>query len=535
MTAGACETGTDNVPEEAIGIETKAASQTSSLKTRYVTKVISNVLVLVANVVMQSVIPRALGPVAYGNFNFVTNFFQQFIGFLNLNTSTTFYTKLSQRQEDSGLVSFYLKLLMGMGGIMALFVVGVAVVGNRQVVWPDQEFPFILLGALWAFLSFCFSVFCEMTDAYGLTVKSEMAKLALKLFALTLILVMFWLKVIDLPNFFAYQLILLLISIVVVLRIMDKGGHPLPLFAALRREQWQEYSSEFVKFCLPLVVFTGASTFQGILERWFLQKYAGSEQQGFYGLALQIGSICFLFSSAMIPLLAREYSISSSKNDLKEMKRLFLRFVPMLYAITAYFGCFLTVEAKEVMLLFGGKGYTGAVLPIAIMCLYPLHQTYGQMNASLFFATGRTVAYRNIGILMILVSLPLTFFLVGPANYGALQGGATGLAVKMVAIQLLSTNLQLLYLARLLQLPFWRLFGHQLVTALLFLAAACSASYGVSQLLPGAGALEKFLLSGIVYSIGIALLVVSVPSLAALKREEILRILPFAGSGRRSE
>lgn len=523
---------TDNVPAEAIGIENKAASKESSLKTRYVTKVISNVLVMVANVIMQSVIPRALGPVAYGNFNFVTSFFQQLIGFLNLSTSTTFYTKLSQRQGDSGLVTFYLRLLMVMGGMVALFVAGGLALGAGEAIWPGQQVSFVLLGALWAFLFFCFSVLCEMTDAYGLTVKSELAKLTLKLLALAVILAMFWLKVIDLGSFFAYQLLLLLVSIAVVVGIIRRGGHELRLFARLGSEKWRGYGSEFVKFCLPLVVFTGVSTVQGILERWLLQRYAGSAEQGFYGLAFQVGSICFLFSSAMIPLLQREYSISFSKNDLNEMKRLFLRFVPMLYALTAFFGCFLAMEAKDVMLLFGGKSYADAVLPIGIMCLYPLHQTYGQMNASLFFAAGRTVAYRNIGILMILVSLPLTFFLVGPAEYGALHGGATGLALKMVAIQLLSTNLQLFYLARLLQLPFLRLLGHQLLTALLFLAIAAAASRGAALLLPGEDPFRKFLLSGVCYSAGVALLVLAAPSLAAVKREEILRLISFTGSRR---
>lgn len=504
--------------------ETQVRGKESSMKRRYVAKLISNILVLVANVIMQSIIPRALGPVLYGNFNFITNFFQQLIGFLNLNTSTTFYTKLSQRQDDKGLVTFYLNFMLALGLIVALFVVAGFALGMRQVVWPDQEVIFIILGALWAFLTFCFGVFCEMSDAYGLTVKAEVAKLALKLFGLIIIVVMFWLKVVTLSNFFGYQLFLLLVSIGIALRIIHRNGYPLQLNWRMKRPQWQGYSSEFIKFCLPLVMFTGVATLQAILERWMLQKYSGSAEQGFYGLALQIGSICFLCTSAMIPLLAREYSISFAKNDVHEMKRLFLRFVPMLYAITAYFGCFLAVESKNVMLLFGGRSYSAAVLPIAIMCFYPLHQTYGQMNASLFFATGRTVAYRNIGIAMILISLPLTFFLIGPSEYGALNGGATGLAAKMVSIQLLSTNIQLLYLARLLKLPYLKLLGHQMVVALFFVPMALAGSYASGVILSGRTALEQFLLSGIIYTVGILALVLIFPALGAMKREEFKRL-----------
>lgn len=515
----------DNVPAETIGIGRNAASQESSLKTRWVTKVISNVLVLFANVIMQSVIPRALGPVAYGNFYFVTNFFQQLIGFLNLNSSTTFYTKLSQRQGDDGLVTFYLRLLMVIGGLVALFVVGGMALDARQQIWPDQERIFVVFGAFWAFLAFSFGILCEMADAYGLTVKAEAAKLALKLAALLAIVALFWFKAINLGSFFAYQFLVLSSSITVMAWIIRRNGHPLKLFVRLSGAKWCEYRSEFLTFCLPLVVFTGVSTLQAILERWMLQKYAGSAEQGFYGFAFQMGSISLLFSSAMIPLLAREYSIAYSKSDLGEMKRLFLRFVPMLYAITAYFGCFLAVEAENVMLLFGGTSYTAAVLPIAVMCLYPLHQTYGQMNASLFFAAGRTVAYRNIGILVVLASLPVTWFLVGPAELGALQAGATGLALKMVGIQLVSTNLQLVYLSRLLELPFSRLISHQMTTAFLFVAIAAGASSASGILWPGGNPFERFLLSGMVYTAGVATLLFAMPSIACLKREEIMRIL----------
>lgn len=504
--------------------ETDVKCKDISLKKRYITKLISNILVLIANVVMQSIIPRALGPVSYGNFNYVTNFFQQLIGFLNFNTSTTFYTKLSQRQDDKGLVAFYLNFILLLGVIVALFVSAGFALGIRHAVWPDQEIIFIVLGALWAFLSFCFTVFSEMSDAYGLTVKSEIAKLTLKLLGLAIILVMFWLDIIDLTNFFGYQLFLLIISIGIVTSIIRQSGHHLHFNWRLKRAQWQNYSSEFIIFCLPLVVFTGVATLQGIFERWLLQKYSGSSEQGFYGLAFQIGSICFLFTSAMIPLLAREYSISFAKNDLQEMKRLFLRFVPLLYAITAYFGCFLAIESKKVMLIFGGKSYSGAILPIAIMCFYPLHQTYGQMNASLFFAAGRTIAYRNIGIFMIVLSLPLSFFLIGPGEYGALNSGATGLAAKMVAIQLLSTNLQLFYIARLLKLPFLKLLGHQAIIVLIFVPVAIASSYAVSIILSAGNVFEQFLLSGAMYSLGIFALVLAFPVLCAMQREEFQRL-----------
>src|SRR3990167_5814650 len=78
-----------------------------SLKKRYIYKLFANFFGLGISFITQAVILRGLGPKAYGDFNFLTNFFTQFVGFIDMGTSTAFYTKLSQRPKEASLVSFY--------------------------------------------------------------------------------------------------------------------------------------------------------------------------------------------------------------------------------------------------------------------------------------------------------------------------------------------------------------------------------------------------------------------------------------------
>ena len=68
------------------------------------------------------------------------------------------------------------------------------------------------MGAFWALLSFTVLVISEMSDAYGLTVKAEVKKLAIKLVGLILIITMFWQKLFSLNNFFMYQFFILTIT-----------------------------------------------------------------------------------------------------------------------------------------------------------------------------------------------------------------------------------------------------------------------------------------------------------------------------------
>ena len=79
-----------------------------SFRKRYFFKVLTNLVGLVIGVVTQSLIPRGLGPKAYGDFSFLSSFFFQVVGFLDMSTSMGFYTKLCQRPREYALTSFYI-------------------------------------------------------------------------------------------------------------------------------------------------------------------------------------------------------------------------------------------------------------------------------------------------------------------------------------------------------------------------------------------------------------------------------------------
>ncbi|GAH85102.1 unnamed protein product, partial [marine sediment metagenome] len=63
-----------------------------SLKKRYFFKLCANLIGLPISIVIQSIIPRGLGPSAYGDFTFLTNFFTKVTGFFDAGTSIAFYT-----------------------------------------------------------------------------------------------------------------------------------------------------------------------------------------------------------------------------------------------------------------------------------------------------------------------------------------------------------------------------------------------------------------------------------------------------------
>jgi O-antigen/teichoic acid export membrane protein len=497
-----------------------------SLKKRYVYKLLTNLFGLLIGLVTQAIVPRGLGPKAYGDFSFLSNFFSKIVGFFDMGTSIGFYTKLSQRQKEIGMINFYASfaIIASIALFLIVVIVGFTPVANK--IWPDQFMFFVYLAAIWGIFSWFIQILNKMVDAFGLTVPAELARIAQKIIGLILILGLFFFGQLNLRNYFFYQYGLFIILGFSFVWIVKSHVASLRGNWKISKERALAYAKEFYQYSHPLFVYALVVLFVGILDRWLLQVFSGSVQQGFYGLSYQIGAICFLFSGAMTPLITREFSISYAKNDLKQMAYLFRRYIPLFYGITAFFSCFIAMQAKNVAYLFGGSKFQGAALTIAIMAFYPIYQTYGQLSGAVFYATGQTGLYRNIGVIFAIIELPATYFLIAPVSMMGLNTGSTGLAVKTSAFAFIGVNVQLFFNARLLNLPFIKYLGHQILCVGFLIGIALFSKTAIN----GIGVLQNhiiisFLLSGILYSVMVIVLVYLLPVILGLRRDNVTALI----------
>jgi len=493
-----------------------------SLRKRYFAKLIANSFGLAIALVTEAIIPRGLGPKAYGDFFFLSDFFNRIVGFLDMGTSTGFYTKLSQRQEDFGLVAFYVSFVGLVSFLVFIIVVCMHVTGIYATLLPGQYPFYIYLAAVWGILTWLVQVLNKIADAYGVTVSAETARILQKGLGLVLILALFLTSYMNLASLFYYYFCILVFLALAFIWVMEHNGHSLRRSWRLSWSRIKAYTKELYDYSHPLFILSLVGLIVGFLERWMLQMYGGSVEQGFYGLSYKIGVVCFLFTGAMTPLITREFAIAFKDNNIHEMARLFRRYIPMLYSISAYFGCFISVQASKVTYIMGGDKFHQATLAVMIMAFYPIHQTYGQLSGSVFMATGQTGMYRNIAIAFSLIGLPLTYFLIAPGDKMGLDLGASGLAIKMVALQLVAVNVQLYLNARLLGLKFWRYVGHQVASMSAFLTLALLAGLAVDSVLRISDiVIVNFVSSGIVYSILVAGLLMVFPTIFGLNGDDM--------------
>ena len=507
-------------------------ASTPTLAKRYLFKLLANVASVPVYLAMEAVLPRALGPKMYGCYSFATNLFTQLSGFLDMGTSTCFYNALSRRQTERGLVAFYMRA--------SLLVLAVTL-GAGALVWlwepagrllmPEVPLWLAPLAAVWAFLTWWGRVLRSMNDAIGATVQSELVRTVISLLSVGLLVGLFFADRLDVWTLFGQQYLMLGATAIGFWWVTVKAGRGQwepggRLSMELAPAQRRAYAREFFDYSNPLFVQALLAFFMVAAERWLLQWFDGAAEQGFFALSQKVSMACFLFVSAMTPLLMRELSISWGRQDLQAMGSLVNRFAPMLYVVAAYFSCFTLAEAPVLVKIFGGSEFASAILPVQIMALYPLHQAYGQLAGSIFHATGRTTVLRNMQALECVYGLAAAWVLLAPASLHGFGLGAAGLACKTVGVQILTVNLYLWLASRFVPLAFWRNVLHQIWSLAVLLGCAFGCRLLTLELgLGGSDSILRFFCAGVLYTAAIAGIALCFPLLLGLSRQEVRELV----------
>ena len=463
-----------------------------SLKKRYIVKLLSSMVSGVTGIITVAIVPNVLGAIPYGQFSFIYQIFSQFIAFFDAGTSTAFFTKLSAKTHRKELIKAYTAFSLMMLILLYLVVEGLYILNLNEVIFPDIQIKYLYLGVNLGFFLWLTQIYIKISDAYMLTISVEIIKIIHKFLSLLLLIFMISFINFDLTTYFYFNYISL-ISFLLVITIVFIKKEIITRNVWLAKIKYQALVFEFFNYASPLFVFNSVAILVAIFDIWLLQYVSGSEQTGFYGIAYSIIAMCFLFTGAMTQIITREYSKSFAENDHENIKKLFIKYTPMLYALAAYFGIFLSFQSETLIDLFMDNEFKDVYFVLTIMAFYPLHQTYGQLNSSLFFSIENTRQYRDISFVSTFFSLILSFIFVYE-----LEMGAVGFAWKMVLAQLIGVNIQLFVITHFLKIKLKYLIIHQVIVLLFFTVIA----YFVSSLpwLNDKG-LVGFLVAGFLYTL----------------------------------
>jgi len=482
-----------------------------SLKKRYSIKLFSNIVSGIIGVILIGIIPKALGPIAFGQFMYLQDFFLKMITFFAMSTPMAFFTKLSARNMRKELITFYFFYALGLLLLLLIVVLLLYYTETLEYVLPNIPKKFVLSGLIFGFFTWTTTIFIKISDAYALTTSVELIRIGHKISSLFLLYYFIYSYTLDLRMYFYFLNISLLVYLCIITWLFIKKGI-LNKNTLNIRFGFKKISKEFIEYCSPLVIYTIMGVVVGLLDIWLLQKIAGSAETGFYGLAYSVVAICFLFTSAMTSIITREFSKYYHIKDFEQIKKLFYQYAPMLYSIAAFFGIFISIQSDNVILIFTDEKFKDAFMALIIMGFYPMHQTYGQFVGSLFYASGQTKLIRNISYITYPIGLLLSFLFIY-----IFELGAAGLAFKMIIGQLISISIQMYFIAKFLKVDLKYFFYHQLYAMIFFIVLAWISSNVIVIDSP----LVKLLVSGIIYTILVILFTFMFPQVFATNRDEI--------------
>jgi O-antigen/teichoic acid export membrane protein len=288
---------------------------------------------------------------------------------------------------------------------------------------------------------------------------------------------------------------------------------------------------DYAAYCRPLVLFSLVNFLYVFSDQWILQRFAGSQQQGFYQISSQFANVGLLATTSLVNIFWKEIAEAHERGQNDRVRLIFRKVIRSLVMFGACVSGLIIPWSPEIARHVLGEAYVPAWPVLAIMLLHPIYQCVGQINGTMLLATGRTRVYAVFGIIFMLTSVPVTYFILAPAAMPipGLGLGAVGMALKMVVLNILAVNVLAILTAHAHKLKFegvHQLVGTGIAIMLGYLSKSLIRLFPVMPHETGfSGLFLPILMSLALYGPAMLVLIWSVPSLVGMDREELKSML----------
>ncbi|MBA3017202.1 MAG: hypothetical protein FP811_03425, partial [Desulfobacteraceae bacterium] len=183
----------------------------NSLKVRFLSTFITNILRVGISFIAGLVIARTLGPGEYGNFNFLLGSFTSLATLADIASSYAFYTFISQRQRGRKFFFYYSGWVLAQLLILLLFVLFLPD-SIRQKIWLGHQFEMVFLALLASIaMNQLWRLAAQIGESIRDTVGVQIRNLSLAVAYLVCVTVLAGFHVISLKNLFFLNILLYLL------------------------------------------------------------------------------------------------------------------------------------------------------------------------------------------------------------------------------------------------------------------------------------------------------------------------------------
>lgn len=393
---------------------------------------------------------RWLGPTDYGRMTFLFAAFAAVRGMLDMGSSTAFFTLLSRRPRSRRFIQIFWSFIAIQVAVALLFLLVLLPDSLVSALWAGESRILLALAFLAAFMQgTVWTLAVQMAEASRKTIRVQQINTAVIVVHLVVVVVLALAGELAIPLVFAaliaeWAAAAWLASRLYAAHISDNTMQDMDL------DTPRSVFREFFIYCVPLVPTMFLGFVHDFADRWMLQTWGGAKEQAYFSVAQQYSAVALIATVSVLRILWKEIAEAHHQQDMERVRKLYQRASRMLFFVGAFLAGGLQPVTREILSLTVGEAYLSGTVTLAIMMLYPVHQSMGQIGGTMLFATGYTKAYALCSSVSILVSLVVVYFVLAPASapVPGLQLGAEGLALKLVCVQVFSVNLLSWVIAR---------------------------------------------------------------------------------------
>ena len=420
----------------------------TAIKSRFLISVVGNIFRAGITFAAGILIARGLQPSGYGDLAFLLGSFVAIRALLDMGSSSAFYTFLSQRVRDRRFYLFYFSW-MAVQFVITLALVAVLIpAGLLEKIWLGHTRAIVVLAFVAAFVQ---QQVWQMVNQIGESARKTMQVQLLNTAVAFTNLTIVWLLLVY-GGMTVERVLLVTISIYAVATILSYR------FLRDRNENhigeetsYKQMLDEFLAYCKPLMVLAVAGFLYAFADKWMLQKFGGAAQQGYFQIASQFAQVSLLATVSVLNIFWKEIAEATARGDHERVAVLYKKVNRGLVMLSVAIAGLLLPWSKQIVAILLGPTYVEAWPVLAIMFLYPIHQSMGQIGAAMFWAGGDTRKYVVLSIAIMLFSLPLSYFAMAPTSGMMVPGlglGAIGMACYMVLSSVFAVNIQAWVIAR---------------------------------------------------------------------------------------
>lgn len=498
----------------------KALTSKNTIFDRVVYGSVFSILRSVTGAVSNFLLARWLGPSTFGDFAFLLASFLAFRSLIDFGLSHAFFTFFSEQKRGKNFLFFYWGWIFFQFFLIASLISLVIPEVFLQTLLPDQPRHFVLFafmavfaqGTIWATL-------VQMAEAARETVLLQMAGLFVAVFHLCLLSSLYLTNALTISAIFA---VIFLEWIVATFLIVTLFRHRIVTSISTDiKEDISKVAKEVLVYCLPFIPYTLISFAHDFFDRWLLQTWGGSAQQGLFAVSQQLSIVSVLLITSMMRVFWKEVAEANNERDLSRLATLYQSVNAGFFLFAVVISCYFLPFSKTIITVTVGEAYAGGHWTLALMLVYPIHQTLGQIVLTFFFATRMVAVSSAFGIFFMVAGSALSYFLLSPVGLNMSATGHASLAIasKLVAIQFIQITLMQFYLAKKFNWTFS--FVGQLKVFITLLATGALSRYVAWLLVSNFGWLAEMITAGIFFGCAVVVLIKIHPNTVGLSPRQI--------------